>query len=140
MKPSTTDAPRTVRITNRGRDQLITIKRRTGLEHWNVISRWALALSLRENTPPPKLDQSGDSNVEMSWDVFSGGQRELWHAVALQRYSEKPGTHENLGQFIRAHVHRGIQMMSAQGQNASIVEMALSIALLPKNGAEFLTK
>jgi len=131
MQPNLTDAPRTVRITNRGRDQLITIKRRTGLEHWNVISRWALALSLRENTPPPKLDQSGDSNVEMSWDVFSGGRRELWHAVTIQRFTEEPGTHENLGQFIRAHVHRGIQMMSAQGQSESIQTVLQSVAQVP---------
>lgn len=116
MHNETMAPPRTVRITNRGKDQLITIKRRTGLEHWNVICRWALALSLKEETAPPLLDQSGDSNVEMSWDVFTGGQRNLWQAVVIQRFLEEPGGHDSFAGFVRAHIHRGIQMMSAQGQ------------------------
>ena len=123
MNPKLYETPKSIRITNRGRDQLITIKRRTGLEHWNVISRWALALSLRENTAPPKIDQSGDSSVEMAWEVLGGSNRDLWHAVCVQRFSEEPGTHENMSQFIRAHIHRGIQMMAAQGQSESIGQM-----------------
>ena len=96
--------PKTIRITNRARDQLITIKRRTGLEHWNVICRWAFALSLHESTPPPKLDQTGDSNVEMTWDVFTGGLSEVWQAVGLQRFHEEPGNHETFAKFIKAHI------------------------------------
>jgi DNA sulfur modification protein DndE len=128
MNPNSFDTPKSIRITNRGRDQLITIKRRTGLEHWNVISRWALALSLKESTAPPKLDQSGDSNVEMTWEVFGGGRRDLWHAITIQRFSEEPGTHENLAQFLRAHVHRGIQMMAAQGQSEDTVALFSSMS------------
>lgn len=127
MSTSQVDPPRSLRITNRGRDQLITIKRRTGLQNWNVICRWAFALSLRENTAPPKVDQSGDSSVEMTWDVFGGLSRDQWYAVGLQRFHEEPGSHESFAQFFRAHVHRGIQMMSAQGQAMSINDVISTV-------------
>jgi DNA sulfur modification protein DndE len=32
----------TVRISKQGRDQLIKIRRQTGIENWNIICRWAL--------------------------------------------------------------------------------------------------
>jgi len=130
MREHLFSAPKTIRITNRARNQLITIKRRTGLEHWNVICRWAFAMSLSESTPPPKLDQSGDSNVEMTWDVFTGGLRETWHAVGLQRYREEPGNHETFAKFIRAHIHRGIQMLSARNQFLSIEEVLMHVVKL----------
>ncbi len=118
--------PRVIRITNRAKDQLITIKRRTGIPTWNIICRWALALSLQEQTPPPKTDESGDSNVEMTWDVFSGANPDVWHAVSVQRFLELPGNHKSLSVFIKAHIHRGIQMMSAQGQFQGIEELIAS--------------
>lgn len=129
MNDNRLSPPKSVRITNRGRDQLVTIKRRTGLEHWNVICRWALALSLREATPPPKLDESGDSNVEMTWEVFCGGSPRVWHAVGIERFLELPGSHETFGAFLRAHVHRGVQMMAAQGKFNVIAEVLLTLGV-----------
>ena len=123
MSTSKFDHPKSLRITSRGRDQLITIKRRTGIQNWNTICRWAFALSLREPTPPSKVDDSGDSSVEMSWDVFGGVARDQWYAVGLQRFTEEPGSYESFAQFFRAHVHRGIQMMSAAGQAVSISDL-----------------
>lgn len=116
------DPPRALRITNRGRDQLITIKRRTGIENWNTICRWALTLSLREATDPPQIDQSGDSNVEMSWEVFGGPRREYYRAIVAHRMVKKD-IQQTLSEYLRSHVHRGIQMMSGQGVFSDIREM-----------------
>jgi DNA sulfur modification protein DndE len=113
------EPPRSVRITNRGRDQLITIKRRTGIENWNTICRWGLVLSLREMTDPPGMDQSGDSSVEMSWEVFGGPRREFYRALAVHRMIER-GVNDNLSDYLRIHIHRGIQMMSGRDQYMSI--------------------
>ena len=43
----------TVRIDEQGREQLIRLKRYTGVEFWNVLCRWALCVSLAEPTKPP---------------------------------------------------------------------------------------
>ena len=41
-----------IRLSSQARDQLIRLKSRTGIQQWNILSRWAFGLSLRETTPP----------------------------------------------------------------------------------------
>ena len=99
-----------IRLTQTARDQLITLKRRTGIAQWNVLSRWALCRSLAEPAPPPAVKLVLDSNVEMTWRVFAGEHGdELW---ALLRYRcHEDGLsldEETLGQQFRLHLHRGV--------------------------------
>jgi DNA sulfur modification protein DndE len=62
---------RQVRLSTQAREQLIRLKTRTGIPHWNVLCRWALCLSLRQDSPPAPLDIPADSNVEMTWQVLA---------------------------------------------------------------------
>lgn len=99
-----------VRLSQTARDQLITLKRRTGITQWNVLCRWALCRSLAEPAVPPTIKLVMDSNVEMSWRTFAGEHGdELW---ALLRYRcHRDGLaldEETLGQQFRLHLHRGI--------------------------------
>jgi DNA sulfur modification protein DndE len=99
-----------IRLTQAARDQLITLKRRTGITQWNVLCRWALCRSLAESAPPPAVKLILDSNVEMTWRVFAGEHGdELW---ALLRYrchrDGLPLDDDMLGQQFRLHLHRGI--------------------------------
>lgn len=61
-----------IRLSQQGKDQLIKLKRYTGIEHWNVLCRWAFCLSLSEPSVPPNAKIPADSNVEMTWKVFGG--------------------------------------------------------------------
>src|SRR4051812_39318145 len=72
-------------LSAKGRDQLITLKRRTGIDHWNVLCRWALCISLREPTPVPDSKISSDSNIEMSWRTFGGDYGDLYWCLLKQR-------------------------------------------------------
>ncbi|MBK8078523.1 MAG: DNA sulfur modification protein DndE [Kineosporiaceae bacterium] len=99
-----------IRLSQTARDQLITLKRRTGIPHWNVLCRWALCRSLAEAAPPPVLKLTLDSNVEMTWRVFAGEHGDtLW---ALMRYrchvDGLPLDEETLAQQFRLHLHRGV--------------------------------
>ena len=40
----------TVRLSQRGKEQLIKLKRVTGIKQWNVLCRWALCVSLADPT------------------------------------------------------------------------------------------
>ena len=51
-----------IRISKSGRDQLITLKRRTGIENWNVICRWAFCASSAE--PSRRRDQKIEADSE----------------------------------------------------------------------------
>lgn len=97
-----------VRVSEKAKNQLLTLKRRTGIQQWNVLCRWALLASLAERTIPPHEDIVTDSNVEMSWKTFAGSLDEAITAVMLQRAHEDNVPAEQLQQFFKIHLHRGI--------------------------------
>jgi DNA sulfur modification protein DndE len=99
-----------IRVSQTARDQLVTLKRRTGITQWNVLCRWALCRSLAEPAPPPASKLVLDSNVEMSWRVFAGNHGD--ELLALVRYrchlDQLPIDDETVAHQFRLHLHRGI--------------------------------
>ena len=105
-----------VRVSPQGRDQLIKLKRQTGIEHWNVLCRWALCCSLREKVVPPRPATSMDGGVEMSWKVFAGENSDPLAAVIFQRaaadgFADSP---DGAALCLRAHLHRGLGYMASE--------------------------
>lgn len=99
-----------IRVTQQARDQLITLKRRTGIGQWNVLCRWALCRSLAEPATPPNVKLVLDSNVEMTWRTFAGDQGEIYWGLLRMR-AHRDGLEldeETLAQQFRLHLHRGI--------------------------------
>ncbi|MEH6621161.1 MULTISPECIES: DNA sulfur modification protein DndE [Dietzia] len=99
-----------VRVSQQARDQLITLKRRTGIQHWNVLCRWALCRSLAEPAKPPNMKLTLDSNVEMSWRTFGGDFGDvLWALLRLRCHNDGlPLDEDTLATQFRLHLHRGI--------------------------------
>lgn len=119
-----------IRLGQQSRDQLIRLKRITGIDNWNVLCRWALCLSLADKNVPPRIKASGESAVEISWKTFAGEHAELYAALLVQRAhaEEKPATREVLSEMVRAHVIRGIGLLTARRQMSGIRDL-LSIAI-----------
>jgi DNA sulfur modification protein DndE len=116
----------TVRVSQQGRDQLIKLKRLTGIEHWNSLSRLALCASLAEKSIPPQLDNLVyDGGVEMSWKVFSGDWSEAL-AYSLHTRATIDGleiTSEGLSSTLRNHLHRGLGYLVADRDHSSISDL-----------------
>jgi DNA sulfur modification protein DndE len=103
----------TVRVSEKAKIQLITLKRRTGIQNWNVLCRWALCASLAEKSEPPYEEIPSDSSIEMAWKTFSGGEEELYLAL-IQLRATKSGLHlerDSLNRYFRLHLHRGISYL-----------------------------
>lgn len=104
-----------IRLSEKQKQQLITLKRKTGIENWNVLCRWALCMSLADPTEPPKEDIPSDSNVEMAWKVFAGDQSEIIKALLLeafhQRKNNKNVNTNDLTAFLKQHINRGIHFL-----------------------------
>ena len=99
-----------VRVDERGKTQLTTLKRRTGVQNWNVLCRWALCTSLAEPSRPADQEVGPMSNVEMSWSTFGGPQADLYTALVLAR-CESDGlalTPDAVAKQFRLHLHRGL--------------------------------
>ena len=94
--------PDTVRIGTDVREQLITMKRRTGVMNWNVLCRWALCRSLAEPTAPTATTLSSDTAVEMTWKTF----------IKLRTQQlQLPLDEAALNTQLRAHITRGTQYL-----------------------------
>ena len=104
-----------IRLSQQAKEQLIKLKRLTGIEHWNVICRWAFCASLAESSVPPNARIPADSNLEMTWKVFAGHYADTLLALLKERCHQDgfgcdPGT---LAAQLRLHLHRGIGYLVA---------------------------
>jgi DNA sulfur modification protein DndE len=100
----------TVRISPAAKDQLITLKRRTGLKHWNELGRWALCRSLAEPTRPPNVPIPTEGGIEIEWRTFAGRASDLYLDLLRQRCVAdelKPDSRTVQRQLL-LHLHRGI--------------------------------
>ena len=112
----------TIRLSVTAREQLITLKRHTGIRQWNVLCRWAFTTSLAELSMPPRQLHPADSNVEMTWKVFGGTHEAVYAALLVERCIADglPVTEEVLAEQFRLHPHRGIAYLVGSRESRSI--------------------
>ena len=120
-----------IRLSKQAKNQLIKLKRLTGIEHWNVLCRWALCVSLAEQGMPAAVKIPADSNVEMSWKVFGGRYADLYIALLKERcvrdgLGTKP---EMLTRQFRLHLHRGISYLAGNKKLRKIDDL---LSLIPQ--------
>lgn len=100
-----------IRVSAKGKEILIKIKRYTGLEHWNEICRLALCHSLANPTHPAKADKLPDSNIDIEWNTFAGSYRDEFITLVLQR-ANNDGINTSdkiaIANYFKAHLERGI--------------------------------
>jgi len=120
----------TVRIALRGREQLTKLRRATGIEHWNVMCRWALCASLREASSPPPVKGELEGGVEMTWKVFAGEQSDLYSALMILRRTEelRRGNRWDEAEHFRRHLHRGLSFLDAKLENVAGHELLVTLA------------
>ena len=125
LKPGDAFPIETIRLSERAKQQLITLKRNTGIENWNVLCRWAFCLSVAESSKPPVEGQSDASSIEMHWKTFAGHEEDAYRAVLLARMTQDFGsfTASQVSMQFRLHLHRGISRLAGR-KIRSIAELA----------------
>lgn len=114
----------TVRLSQREKEQLQRVKRDTGIKNWNILCRWALCLSLAENTEPILAEIPADSNVEMTWKTFGGADSDVFEALIRWRLRATDETGETRdADYVRAHLHRGIGYLFGNRQIRALPEL-----------------
>lgn len=122
-----------IRISRPAKDQLVKLKRITGIKNWNTLCRWALALSLQDPTPPLIREINTDSNVEMSWKTFSGDYGDIYFALLKQRclVDGYEPNEDNVSRVLTIHVHRGIGYLAGRQDLKNISDL-ISLAVSAK--------
>lgn len=112
----------TVRVSPAARDQLITLKRRTGLTHWNELCRWAVCRSLAEATPPADVPIPVEDGIEMSWRTFAGPHGDLYLGLLRQRCAQDGLDTDDatVAHSLRLHLHRGIGYLFGDAEVNSV--------------------
>ena len=114
-----------IRLSEKAKNQLVKLKRVTGIQHWNVLCRWAFCASLAESTIPSPTKIPSDSSVEMTWKVFAGINEEIYLAMLRERCKHDGlGTSDDaLSTQFRLHLHRGIGYLAAEKRLKTIADM-----------------
>jgi DNA sulfur modification protein DndE len=104
-----------IKLSQQAKEQLIKLKRVTGIKNWNTLCRWGFCTSLAEPTPPTVMKIPADSSVEMTWKVFGGDDAEIYLALLKARCLRDglDTSEETLAVQFRLHLHRGIGYLFA---------------------------
>lgn len=102
-----------VKLSATAKQQLIMLKRRTGIEHYNVICRHALMTSLGSNKALPQEAINFSGGIEIDWKVFAGDAADTYlNLIALRAKQDKGKvTPETVRATLTAHVHRGLSLL-----------------------------
>ncbi|MGN6228965.1 MAG: DNA sulfur modification protein DndE [Dyella sp.] len=116
---------RTLRLSERAKEQLIRLKRLTGLKNWNVLCRWALCTSMADSAPVSTQPVVTDSNVEMSWAVLTGDFSEFYEQLLFERCASDgvEASSDGMHDLLVRHVHRGIGMLSADVSQDGVADL-----------------
>ena len=113
--------PDTIRLSQKAKDRLVVLKRRTGIEQWNILCRWALCRSLQEPTEP-STDFTTDSNIEIAWSTFAGEYAPVYQGLLEDTCPSSLDSQEHL----LAHIHRGIgYLFSEVNSGQGIAELLI---------------
>jgi DNA sulfur modification protein DndE len=126
----TTSQIDTIRLDADTKIRLATLKKRTGIEHWNTLCRWAFCLSLSDPTSPRALQERNVGAIEMTWKTFAGDDDELYRLLLTRRSAADLGKtdREALAKTIRQHIARGTSRLVANRALKStkdLIEMTL---------------
>jgi DNA sulfur modification protein DndE len=119
-----------VKLTGTARNQLATIKRRTGIEHNNAICRHALCISLANPSVPPDENFAFAGGLEIDWRTLTGGQDDLYTNLLIVRLlSEgKRVSEDAIRQVFLQHVHRGLSYLVSRREEDLLAELASTLA------------
>jgi DNA sulfur modification protein DndE len=120
----------TIRLSEKAKTQLVTMKRRTGITNWNILCRWAFCMSINQATRPPDEAIPADSSIEMTWKTFCGGAEDVYWGMLLVR-AEQDGISakkEALSHYFRLHLHRGISYLTGSNGPTDLPQL-ISLAL-----------
>lgn len=118
-----------VKLTSTARNQLATIKRRTGIEHNNAICRHALCISLANPSVPPDENFAFAGGLEIDWRTLTGGQDDLYTNLLIVRLlSEgKRVSEDAIRQVFLQHVHRGLSYLVSRRDEDLLAELASTL-------------
>lgn len=120
-----------IKLSASARNQLATLKRRTGMEHNNAICRHALCISLANPSVPPDENFSFAGGLEIDWRTLTGGQEALYTNLLIVRLlaDGKRVSEDAIRQTFLLHVHRGLSYLVSRREDDLLAELATALSV-----------
>lgn len=120
-----------IRLTAAAKHQLIALKRKTNVEHYNVLCRHAFFLSIANPSIPPNEEFNFSGGIDIDWRVFTGGYESLYFNVLLlrMRHDGQLISDVNVRQMLAQHLHRGLSYMSSRTDDDLLMALASELRL-----------
>lgn len=122
-----------VRLSASEKDLLSRIKRKTSIDSWNVLCRWALAIGLSSNLKHLAKSQEKRDAVEIRWDTFAGRWSDVISASVRTAHSSAIGYDESvsLGEFFQVVLSTGIRILAKQTSTSGDSAFAILVKSEP---------
>jgi DNA sulfur modification protein DndE len=117
--------PDAVRISTRGREILIKLKRYTGIGQWNTLCRIAYCYSIAITTEPTQSPEKGDIALEIEWPTFAGPLKAELAALTVARARAAAVTEQDIARYVRSHLERGLSAIQNVRSVAEMVELVI---------------
>ena len=119
----------TVRLDESVKRNLAILKRRTGIDNWNVLCRWAFCLSVAQPTPTRDDMTASGSAIEMTWKTFGGEYANSYLALLRHACNRDYGSTEPsvLHSALRAHIARGAAYLISNRSISSAEQLLANI-------------
>jgi DNA sulfur modification protein DndE len=118
--------PDAVRISARGREILIKLKRYTGIGQWNTLCRVAYCYSLAIGTEPTQSPEKGDIALEIEWPTFAGPIKTELAALTVARATAASVPEQDIARYVRSHLERGLSAIQNVRSVAEMVSMVVT--------------
>jgi DNA sulfur modification protein DndE len=117
--------PDAVRISARGREILIKLKRYTGIGQWNTLCRVAYCYSLAIGTEPTQSPEKGDIALEIEWPTFAGPMKTELAALTVSRATAASVAEQDIARYVRSHLERGLSAIQNVRSVADLVTVVV---------------
>lgn len=117
-----------IRLTAVAKNQLITLKRKTGINHYNTLCRYAFCLSLANEAPPPAENFNFNGGIDIDWRTFTGGYESIYLNLLLLRayHDQLPINDFSLRSMLHGHLHRGLSFLMSMSESDLISKLCYS--------------
>lgn len=106
--------PESLRLPQQTKEQLLRLKRSTGIKQWNILCRWALCTSLTDDRLVNLRPSGETSNVEMTWKVFAGTYAGVYESLIRSDLHKRGLQEVDFAALLQAHIARGTNMLALE--------------------------
>lgn len=124
-----------LKTTKKAQEMLNDIKISTNLTP-NIISRYAIALSLKDASPIDKFNYEANGQ-EFSRHILTGKYDTVFKALIMQHTGRELTDDEYYPTYIKCHLERGIRKLHREKQYAKSGRRFLENLIHYKDGGEF---